>query len=317
MFSANSSALTAKYQNTIIRIMFRVNTNKLAGIKSATNHTTVKLEQIDENTLNRAFDISINRVINYKYNKKNTVLVICGPTATGKTKLALELAKEFDGELISADSRQVYVGNDIETGKDKDLIGDSRIWLLDIINSNQDFSVSLWRRLALEAIKDILSRGKLPIVVGGSGLYIKALVQNLPDVDIPRDKKLRKSNKSVSELLDYLKKIDLKKAESLNNSDRNNPRRLVRAIEIAQCPSPKLGEGLRVRYLQIGLTAPKQYLEEKIRKRVIKRGLDPSFVQKEINIMKKQLVWFKKQPDIVWFDIMKPWRRKLKSIIKP
>lgn len=245
------------------------------------------------------------------------VLVICGPTATGKTKLALALAKEFNGELISADSRQVYIGNDIETGKDKEIIGKEKIWLLDIINSNEDFSVSLWRKLALDAIKDILSRDKLPIVVGGSGLYIKALVQNLPDVDIPRNEKLRKSNKSVSELFDYLKSIDSVKANSLNNSDKNNPRRLVRAIEISK-GSPFKAEGRPLyKYIQIGLTADSEYLKKKIRERVIERGLDLSFVQKEINIMKKQLVWFKKQPDIVWFDIMEPCLEKLKSLIKP
>ena len=116
----------------------------------------------------------------------DTVVVICGPTATGKTKIALQLAKEFNGELISADSRQVYIGNDLETGKDKDLIGDSKIWLLDLIQSGEEFSVSTWRRLAHEAIKDILARDKLPIVVGGSGLYIKALVQELSDVDAPQ-----------------------------------------------------------------------------------------------------------------------------------
>lgn len=248
----------------------------------------------------------------------NKVLVICGPTATGKTKLALELAKEFNGELISADSRQVYLGNDIETGKDKDLIGNSRIWLLDIIKSNEDFSVSQWRKLASEAIKDILSRGKLPIVVGGSGLYLKALVQNLANVDVPQDLELRKSNKSVVELFDYLKSVDPVKAKSLNNSDKNNPRRLIRAIEISKgVPFQGPERGPLYKYLQIGLTASKEYLEEKIRERVIKRGLDESFVQKEINIMKKQLVWFKKQPDIVWFDIMEPCLEKLKSLIKP
>ncbi len=247
----------------------------------------------------------------------NKVLVICGPTATGKTKLALQMAKEFNGELISADSRQVYIGNDLETGKDKDLIGDSRIWLLDMIKSGEEFSVSSWRRLAHNAIKDILARDKLPIVVGGSGLYIKALVQNLSDVDVPRIAKLRNSNMSVTELFNYLKKIDIKKAISLNNSDKNNPRRLVRAIEIAQCPSPRLGEGLRVRFIQIGLTASKEELIKRIKKRVKQRGLDKSFEIKEINIMKKQLVWFKKQLNITWFDIMKPCRRKLKSLIRP
>jgi tRNA dimethylallyltransferase len=248
----------------------------------------------------------------------DTVVVICGPTATGKTKIALQLAKEFNGELISADSRQVYIGNDQETGKDKDLIGDSKIWLLDLIKSREEFSVSTWRRLAHEAIKDILARDKLPIVVGGSGLYIKALVQELSDVDAPRDIKLRNSNKSANELFDQLKQLDPKKAESLNNSDKNNPRRLVRAIEIAQCPSPRLGEGLRVRYLQFGLTASKEELIKRIEKRVGDRGLDESFIQKEINIMKKQLVWFKKQPNITWFDIIDPLcYAKLKSAIKP
>lgn len=233
------------------------------------------------------------------------VLVICGPTATGKTELALQLAKELNGELISADSRQLYIGNDVETGKDKDIIERSgiKIWLYDVINGEEAFSVSQWRKLAKEVIEDILSRNKLPIVVGGSGLYIKALVQNLSDVDVPRDINLRSSDKTAAELFDYLKSINLQKAKSLNNSDRNNSRRLVRAIEIAQHPSPRLGEGMGVRYLQIGLTAEPEYLKEKIRKRVIERGLNASFVQKETSIMKKQLVWFKKQPDITWFDI--------------
>ena len=240
-------------------------------------------------------------------------LIICGPTATGKTKLALQLAKELNGELISADSRQVFVGNDVETGKDRHLNTDNtKIWLLDVVNQGQEFSVSVWRKLAKEAIANIVSRGKLPIVVGGSGLYIKSLVQDLPDIDVPRDNNLRNSGKSVSELFDYLKSLDSNKAESLNNSDKNNPRRLIRAIEIAQCPSPEtegltsLGEGLRVGYLKIGLTASRSFLQKKISQRVKERGLDKSFEQKEINIMKKQLVWFKKQPKTTWLDISTP-----------
>ena len=241
------------------------------------------------------------------------VFIICGPTATGKTKLALQLAKELDGELISADSRQVYVGNDIETGKDLDLIRASgiKVWLYDVVNSSEKFSVSQWRKLARDAIKDILSRNKLPIVVGGSGLYIKSLVQDLPDIDVPYDKKLRTEleNKSATNLFNYLKSINLQKALSLNESDKKNPRRLIRAIEIQKGtpfsfergPLYDLYEG--VSYIQIGLTAPKEYLEEKIRQRVRERGLDASFETKEINIMKKQLVWFKKQPDIYWIDI--------------
>lgn len=259
------------------------------------------------------------------------ILIICGPTATGKTKLALQLAKELNGELISADSRQVYIGNDIETGKDLHLnTSGIKIWLYDVVNSGEKFSVSLWRKLTKEAISNILSRGKLPIVVGGSGLYIKSLVQDLPDIDVPYDKKLRKEmeNKSAPELFDYLKSINLQKAKSLNNSDKNNPRRLVRAIELQKGTPFKAERGPLlgpVSYIQVGLTAPKEYLEEKIRQRVTKRGLDKSFEATEINIMKKQLVWFKKQPDIYWIDISKSsfgdiiniCRGRLKSPIAP
>lgn len=237
------------------------------------------------------------------------VVVICGPTATGKTKLAIQLAKDLNGELISADSRQVYVGNDLETGKDKAILGNTKIWLMDIVEEKNDFSVSQWRRLAHDAISDILARDKLPIVVGGSGLYIKALVQNLPDVDVPQNTELRKTNKTAQELFEDLKNIDPIRAQNLNNSDRNNPRRLIRAIEISQYPhliSPYIGgETEGVKYIQIGLTAPKEFLEKRIMQRVKERGLSEEFVRKEVEIAKKQLVWFKKQPNIAWFDIMK------------
>lgn len=234
------------------------------------------------------------------------VLVVCGPTATGKTKLALRLAQEFNGELISADSQQVYLGRDLETGKDKDILGDTKIWLMDILEQTNDFSVSLWRKMAHEAIKDILTRGKLPIVVGGSGLYIRALVENLPDVDVPQNIDLRSQMKdaSSSELFTYLNKIDPVRAKNLNNSDRNNPRRLIRAIEISLTPNSYMLTP-EYRYVIVGLTAPKEFLIERITQRVKDRGLGEEYIKKEIEIMKKQLVWFKKQTNIAWFDIMK------------
>ena len=252
--------------------------------------------------------------------KMNKVLIICGPTATGKTKLALQLAKEFNGELISADSRQVYVGNNIETGKDLHLnTFGIKIWLLDVVNQDEEFSVSIWRKLAYEAIENIFVRGKLPIVVGGSGLYIKSLVQFLPDIDIPFNRELRKKmeNKSPKELFDYLKKINLAKAISMNDSDKKNPRRLIRAIEITKTPpSLESREGQEVSYVQIGLIASKDELIKRIKERVKQRGLDNSFDQKEINIMKKQLVWFAKQPHIHWFDVTSPsWQREAEKLV--
>lgn len=249
------------------------------------------------------------------------VLVICGPTATGKTKFALELAKELNGELISADSRQVYKGHDLETGKDLDLIKSSgiKVWLIDLLNSGEEFSVANWRKMADEAIKNILSRGKLPIVVGGSGLYIRALTENLSSVDVPRDLDLRKEleKKSVSELFNYLKQLNSDKAMSLNDSDRQNPRRLIRAIEIAKTPpSLESREGWGVSYLQIGLTAPKEILIDRIKKRVKKRNLNETFERIEINIMKQQLTWFKKYSKGIWFDVgQKNWRSEAKGRI--
>ena len=253
--STISSALTAKYQNTIIKTMFRVNTSKSAGAKSATNHTTNKLEQTAENTFSRALDTSRETVTSRQYNKKDKILVICGPTATGKTRFGLDLAKKLNGEIVSADSRQVYTGRNIVTGKDlpKNIqcsvsniqwrdrylkyyeIGGIKIWLYDIVEQGEEFSVALWRECAQLVIEDIRQRGGLPIVVGGTGLYIKSLTQNLADISVSRNLKLRQElqGKNVNYLFNYLKQRDPVRAQNLNESDRRNPRRLVRAIEIA------------------------------------------------------------------------------------
>src|SRR4030066_2229730 len=141
-------------------------------------------------------------------------LVICGPTAMGKTSLALRLAKLFNGELISADSRQVYKGMDIGTGKDLPVtvkcqmsnvkcfgkricyykINGVRVWGYDLVEPTEEFSVAQYVGIAQEILENIYSRGKLPILVGGSGFYIKAVVDGIPTVVVP--KSLRKKNKN-------------------------------------------------------------------------------------------------------------------------
>ncbi len=161
------------------------------------------------------------------------VLIICGPTATGKTGLGVKLAKEFNGELISADSRQVYQGMDIGTGKDHPK--NVKINLIDVVKPDQEFSVSQYYHLVWKAMKKIWQKGKLPILVGGTGFYIKAVVDGLATKDIPPNPKVRQGMKEwpVNQLHQYLEKLDPIKAASLNKSDRANPRRLIRAIEIA------------------------------------------------------------------------------------
>jgi len=188
------------------------------------------------------------------------LLVICGPTASGKTGLAIELAKKFSGEIVSADSRQVYRYMDIGTGKDLPVSSEHcvsnvvyeereigyyevpegiRIWGYDLVWPYEEFSVKNYYDIATSVIGDIYERGKLPILTGGTGLYIKAVVEGLDRIHIPRNISLRKelAHRSADELFELLRKIKLSAALSLNESDRKNPRRLIRAIELASVKS--------------------------------------------------------------------------------
>ncbi len=184
------------------------------------------------------------------------VVIISGPTATGKTSLALKLAKQFNGELISADSRQVYKDMDIVTGKDlpngvkfekKHInisnlnigtydFGGIPVWGLDLVYPDQEFSISHFYKFIKKILNDVFHRGKLPIIVGGTGFYIKSLWQTPSTFDIPPNCSLRNSLAlySVDQLQNQLKSIDNKKFVNMNYSDKHNPRRLIRAIEVAE-----------------------------------------------------------------------------------
>lgn len=161
------------------------------------------------------------------------IVVILGPTASGKSDLAIKIAKRFNGEVVSADSRQVYRGMDIGTGKvTKKEMGGIRHHLLDVADPRKPFTVVRYQKLALEAIKDILKRKKVPILVGGTGLYIQAIVDNIVFPQVPPEPNLRRKleGKSAEELFGILKLLDPNRAKAI---DRKNPRRLIRAIEIA------------------------------------------------------------------------------------
>lgn len=231
------------------------------------------------------------------------LLVILGPTATGKTDLARSLAKKFNGELISCDSRQVYQGLDIGTGKmtSKNLkvikgnrrwiVGGMNIWMYDVVSPKIRYTVAEYMKDTREVIKEIKSRNKLPIIVGGTGLYLKALLYGLSHLSVPVDKNLRRELEKLSkeQLQKKLKKLSSQKWEKLNSSDKENPRRLVRAIELEVTPEdadnwiPAYAgmTGLKSQNyntLMIGLTAPRGILYKRADERVVNR-LDQGMIE--------------------------------------
>lgn len=214
--------------------------------------------------------------------RKKKLIVILGPTASGKTELSIKLAKKFDGEIVSADSRQIYKEMDIGTAKpSREELRKIPHHLIDIVKPNQDFSVALYKKLALKKIKEIHKRKKIPFLVGGTGLYISAVVDNLEFPKIPPNRKLRNEleEKSTKELFEIYKKLDPEGAKYI---DKNNKRRLIRAIEVCKIsgiPFWKQRKKKKPLYeiLQLGIKINKKNLEKKIVKRVnemIKKGLE-------------------------------------------
>ncbi len=204
------------------------------------------------------------------------LVVIVGPTASGKSDLAVKLAKKFSGEVISADSRQVYRGLDIGSGKiTKAEMEGIPHYLLDVASPKRVFTVSHYQKLAQEKVKGIWERNKLPIICGGTGLYIRAAVDGITFPEVPPNLKLRKSleKKSVIELFRILNQLDPARAKTI---DAKNPRRLIRAIEIAtvlqQVPrlvAHPIADNKQI--LFIGLKPDDDILKKKIKTRLLNR----------------------------------------------
>lgn len=205
-------------------------------------------------------------------NQKQKIIAIIGPTASGKSGLGIFLAKKFGGEIISADSRQVYRGMDIGTGKitkkEQQLV---KHHLLDVTNPKKVFTVSNFKALGEKAIQEILKKNKIPIIVGGTGFYIDALIKDLSLPEITPNFKLRKhfDKLSTDHLFKMIRNLDPQRAKTI---DSKNKRRLIRALEIIQAtnkPVPKLISNIKYQVLWLGLK-PKN-LEKKIELRLEKR----------------------------------------------
>jgi tRNA dimethylallyltransferase len=248
--------------------------------------------------------------------KNHKIIVILGPTSSGKSAVAIKLARKFNGEIISADSRQIYRGMDVGTGKvpkskDKsqrlkvklknkksDIYWSEGIphYLIDIVNPKTDYNVANFKKDAEKAIQYILERGKLPIICGGTGFWIKAVVDNLNFPKVKPDKVLRNMlrNKPASELFKLLMKLDSKRGRTI---DAKNKIRLIRAIEICQ----KLGKVPQIkpardsksrehRFLQIGIDVSREVLSEKIKKRLKKR-FQAGMIEEVRKLRKLGLSW--------------------------
>lgn len=274
---------------------------------------------------------------------KNKVIAVVGPTASGKTKFAVELAQKIGGEIISADSRLVYKGFDIGTAKPSiEERGGIPHYMIDIAEPEEDYSAGLYANEAKKVINDIRSRGKIPIVAGGTGLYINILLMNYDLPKVEPDYELREQLRAQEDLSGILAAIDPAAAQ---NIDKNDRKKLIRAIEIVKKTGRPLAPKINNPEYDvewIGLNYPRDVLYERINMRVdemINSGLvdetkkllqkhgripnllytigyqeviqylDGEFTLEEAvdklkqntrRYAKRQLTWFRKNPEIKW-----------------
>ena len=278
---------------------------------------------------------------------KQKVIVILGQTATGKSDLAIRIAKKIDGEIISADSRQVYKGLNIGTGKlNMNEMRNVPHYLIDITNPKNKFSVAEYKQLAEKKMQDILKNKKTPIICGGTGFYIDAIAKGIIFPEVPPNNKLRKilDKKTNEQLLKILITLDKERAK---NIDVKNKVRLIRAIEIAKMLGkvPKIMEKTpSYKFIKIGLYLPPDKLIKKVEKRVKKmfqdgllneikrlkksgvsdkrlkefgfeywKPTEKKVVNETLKYAKRQMTWFKRDKEIKWFDSS---QTKFNDIIK-
>ncbi|MFH1188564.1 MAG: tRNA (adenosine(37)-N6)-dimethylallyltransferase MiaA [bacterium] len=294
--------------------------------------------------------------------KSKKIIAVLGPTASGKSTLAVYLAKKLctegskrkyrieGSEIISADSRQVYRLLDVYSNKIKPQeMHDIPHHLLDIASPRRTFTVSHYQRHATKIINRLIQQNKIPILCGGTGFYIDAVLHDISFPAVPPQPTLRKnlSQKPSEELFRLLKKHDPERAKTI---DHHNPHRLIRALEIVLTtgkPVPSIHKGSPYEYLKIGISSPKETLKERIEKRLIriinngsaieevqqlhdkykitwkhferlgmgyrfiaeylqgfsdKKTMQEKIIKAEMDYVKRQMTWFRKDSSIIWVD---------------
>ncbi len=231
------------------------------------------------------------------------LIVILGPTSSGKTKLAVEVAHQFNGEIVSADSRQVYKGMDIGTGKDLDEYGKGskaiQYHLIDVVEPSNQFNLKQYQSLAYKAIDGIIKQKKTPILVGGSGLYLQAVVDGYQLSDAkPNNIQIHKTSKlTLEEIYNQIKRLDSKFLDRLNPSEKNNKQRLQRYLEILQSSNTVHNDlhGIsKPRYtsLVIGINYSLDTIRQKIKKRLDSR-FKQGMIEEVEGLHNKGLSWEK------------------------
>ncbi|PKL72680.1 tRNA (adenosine(37)-N6)-dimethylallyltransferase MiaA [Candidatus Kuenenbacteria bacterium HGW-Kuenenbacteria-1] len=250
--------------------------------------------------------------------KKPQLIVILGPTASGKSELALKLAKKFNGEIVSADSRQIYKKMNIGTNKIKNkklslnevkelkvkslnnkvqIINNIPHYMIDIINPNKEFSLAKYKKMTIKIIKNIQKQGKIPFLVGGTGLYISSIINNFQIPKVPPNTKLREKIENeikkygIEKVYQKLLKLD---PETEKFVQKNNARRIIRALEVCLSKGKLFSQQRQknkplFRVLQLGIKTNRKKLLEKINQRVdqmIKDGLI-----KEVTELAKKYNW--------------------------
>jgi tRNA dimethylallyltransferase len=206
--------------------------------------------------------------------KKHKVIAVVGPTSSGKTGVAVEIAQLLNGEIVSTDSRQIYKGLDIGSGKVTrvEMRGVPH-HLLDVASPLRTMSVAQYQRMAKNAVGGILKRGNIPVLCGGTGLYVDTILNNQSFPAVPPDNALRRKlgKLSATELFEKLKKLDAVRAKDI---DAKNPHRLIRAIEIATALGsvpPLVKNESSYESIIIGLNLPREEIQQRIHARLVTR----------------------------------------------
>ncbi len=227
-------------------------------------------------------------------NKKINLLIILGATAGGKTGLAVQAARRFNGEIISADSRQVYRGMNLGSGKDLQEYGDVPYHLIDIVEPGSEYNVFQFQRDCFAAIEAIRQRQKLPIICGGTGMYLDAVLRSYRLVEVPKNQELRNAAALLSdnELRQKLLKL---KPEQHNRTDMNERNRLLRAIEIAlgeQTTTKSLPPLPNISPLVFGIHWPREILRKRITQRLQQR-FDEGMINEVRQLYNSGVAWEK------------------------